>query len=151
MTLLLDRTDTRKRLAQHGAILGAIALLLVAGRLANDSVALTVALIIAAGALFLIAAQTSQRFAATHQGHAILLQNNPLRGEKLFVDGVPVAKGRIGVTSEMRAPLPSGDDILVRTDAGLLTFRCRIEAVSGGSIQATDAHLIAEVRRRGLG
>jgi hypothetical protein len=133
--VLLDVTDTRKRLVQHGAIVVAIGLLLAAMVPARtDNLGIAIGLIAGGLAMFAVTAVTSQWWAVVYRGHHILLQNNPLRGEKMFVDGVLAAKGRIGIRSEMRAKLASGegdgDEIVARTTAGLLSYRCRIEVVN---------------------
>jgi hypothetical protein len=152
---LLDVTDTHKRLVQHGTVLVAIALLLAAqAAVASRGLTITLVLIAVALALFVVASITDQRWAVEYRGHRILFQNNPFRGEKLFVDDALVAKGKLGVTSEMRTRIASGegsgDEIVARSTAGLIRFRCQIQVVPASAIQASDEQLLAEIRRRGL-
>ncbi|HEY7500534.1 MAG TPA: hypothetical protein VH740_18575 [Vicinamibacterales bacterium] len=154
MTILLDVTDARKRLIQHGAVIAGILILLVAGAAAGRSIPLSLALIVAGLALFTVTATTSQKWVVDYKGRSIAYENNAFFGEKLFVDGELVAKGKIGVKSEMRATIASGeaagDEIVSRSTAGLLRFRCRIHASPRASMRASDEQLMAEVRRRGL-
>jgi hypothetical protein len=150
---LLDATDTRKRFVQHGAIVAAVALLLVAIPAARaDNLSITAVLIGAGLAMFGVTALTSQRWTVDYHEHRIVLENNPLRGEKLLVDGVLAAKGKIGFMSEMRATIASGtgagDQIVARTEAGLFRYRCSIHVDAGSQIPLSDEALWAELQRR---
>jgi hypothetical protein len=152
---LLDVTDTSKRLVQHGTVFAGIVVLLAARAVIDVwGLAATLVLIAVGLALFVVSSMTCQRWTVDYQGHAIAFENNPFRGEKLFIDGVLAAKGKIGVRSEMRAPIPSGrgagDVIVVQSEAGLLRLRCMIQAMPASAGRASDAELLAEVRRRGL-
>jgi hypothetical protein len=151
--VLLEAIDRGRRLGQHGSILAAIGLLLAARYASDSSTTGALALIAAGLVLFTVAARISQRWSVDYQGHRIVLENNPFRGERLSVDGVVVAKGKLGVTNQLRAIIitPAGpEEIVARTDAGLLQFRCVIRVVRGGVSAASNDALLAEVRRRGL-
>jgi hypothetical protein len=151
--VLLDAIDRRRRLGQHGSILAAIGLLLAARYALDNSTTAALALIAAGLVLFTVAASISQRWAVDYEGHRIVVENNPFRGERLCVDGAVVAKGKLGVTNQLRTIIttPTGpEEIVVRTDAALLRFRCVIRVVRGGVSAASDDALLAEVRRRGL-
>ena len=97
-----------------------------------------------------------QRWEVSYRGHRIRYVNNPYTGEKLFVDDQLAARGKIGIKSEMRATITSGDgqgDIVVAQSlAGLVQFRCKIfvEPASMAGIELTNDELLAEVQRRGL-
>ena len=160
--VLLDATDVRRRVFQHGAILAGIVVLASAGVIVNapDSFALAIGAIVLGLVLFILAAVVKQRWQVIHRGHRIRFENNPFVGERLFVDDELVAKGKLGFHSEMRwtirAGSGAGDRIVARSTAGLLSFRCRITVESGaGSASAvpgdvSDEQLLEEVRRRGL-
>ena len=130
-TRLLDETDWRRRVIQHGALFAGIGALVAALAVVDDEGGRALAFGAIAGglALFTIASFVKQRWAVTYKGHEIRFENNPFSGEKLFIDGAPAAKGRLGVHSEMRARLPEGDEIVVRSTAGLFRLQCRIDAV----------------------
>jgi hypothetical protein len=151
--VLLDDIDQRKRLVQHGSIFAAIALLLAARYTVESSVAAALVLIVAALAVFAVAACVWQRWAIDYQGYRIVVENNPFRGERLRIGGVVVAKGALGITNHLRATIatPSGpEEIVVRTEARFTQFRCVIRVVRSAPATASDAELLAEVRRRGL-
>jgi hypothetical protein len=156
---LLDETDVLRRVLQHTTILVAILLLASAAGVADSTLDSALALIAAGFALFAIGALIDQRWDVTYKGHRIRVVNNPFRGEKLFIDDVPVAKGQLGLRSEMRAPIAAGSgagDVIAATcEAGLLRYRCRIVAHHAAAVAATsaalsDEQLVAELRRRGL-
>ena len=132
---LLDVTDRTRRPLQHGAVFAGIVILLLAGALAKrSSASLAIPLwMIAAGlALFVAASLIRQEWTVAYKGHVIRFVNNPMLGEKLFVDDTLAGKGKIGFKSETRAVIAggagAGDTVIVRTEAGLLTLRCRITA-----------------------
>jgi hypothetical protein len=111
------------------------------------------AVIAVALTLFVVASSVWQRWAIDYQGYRIVVENNPFRGERLRIGGVVVAKGKLGVFSHMRATIatPSGkEEIVVRTEATFLRYRCIIRVVRSAAAAASDAELLAEVRRRGL-
>jgi hypothetical protein len=158
--VLLDAIDTHRRLLQHGAIFAGIGLLAVASLLVDREGPMTAGLAaIAAGLLLLVAAAgVRQQWDVTYKGHQIRFENNPFRGEKLFIDGRRAAVGKLGFRSELRASIDAGagrgDRIVASTVAGFLRFRCRIVAEPGADAVAagiSDGDLLAEVRRRGLG
>lgn len=137
---------------QHGAILAAICLFVAARFAVEVSAAAALALMAAAVALLALAATVWQRWALDYKGHCIVVENNPLRGERLLVGGTVVAKGKLGVLSEMTTTIDTSsgpEHIIVRSEARLTSFRCVVRVVcSAGNV--TDAELLAEVRRRGL-
>ena len=159
---LLAATDTKRRLLQHGAMLGGVALLVAAGVLVNmpDSLSVTLAAILLGLVLFIVAAGIKQRWEVSHKGHPIRFENNPILGEKLFIDGELVARGKLGYRSETRGDIKAGDgvgdQIIARSEAGFLDFRCRITVEPAEGLRdmvpekASDERLLEEVRRRGL-
>ena len=154
---LLEAVDTKRRIRQHGGILAGVVVLLVARLVVDVNLVLGLAAIAAGFGLFAYAARIKQHWEVSYKGHRIQFENNPLRGEKLFIDGDLVGKGRIGYRSEIHATIAhgdgAGDKIVVLTVAGLLSFGCRIlVAAAAGSPGArlSDEQLLLEVRRRGL-
>ena len=159
---LLDVTDRTLRLLQHGSVLAGIAVLVLAGTTANRPGGHALALwMIAAGlGLFGAAAVTRQKWSVRYKGHEIRFENNPFLGEKLFIDKTLAAgRGKLGFRSETRGVIAAGDGIgdtvIARTDAGFLTFRCRITVEPAETADAipsavSDEQLLAELRRRGL-
>lgn len=151
---LLDETDVARRLIQHGAIVAGIVVLASAVPFADRQLGLTVALIAVGLSLILLSASVSQRWDVEYAGHRIRFVNNPLRGEHLFIDGVRVAKGQLGLRSELRATLASGETLTVIAEAGLVSFRCRMFVEPAGAPAEagvlSDAALLAEIQRRGI-
>ena len=151
---LLDETDVVKRLTQHSATLLGIVVLLSAAKVADRNTRLSLAIIGVGLALLVVPALVRQIWEVAYKGQRIRFVNNPLSGENLFVDGVRVARGKLGFHTETRAVLSSGDTLKVVADAGLFTFRCRIFVepvpVVAGSSALSDEQLLAEVRRRGI-
>lgn len=153
---LLDETDTAIRARQHASIFAGIFLLLVS-RVLVESSSTSAFSFIAIGAaimLFVLGATSDQQWELEYQSHRIRYRNNPLRGERLFIDDRPVARGKFGYRSEMRATLPnSGETLVVQSEAGWLRFRCHIFIASPSSASAasmSDDELLAEVERRRL-
>ena len=96
---LLDVTDRTRRVAQHGAVFAGVAVLLLAKAAANrpGGLALTLWIIAAGLALFVIAAFIKQTWTVAHKGHVVRYENNPFLGEKLFIDNKIAGKGRSGI------------------------------------------------------
>lgn len=158
---LLDVTDRTRRPLQHGAVLAGVLVLLFAKVVANrpGGIALTLWMMAVGFALFVVAAVIKQKWTVTYKGHEVRYENNPFRGEKLFIDNQRAVKGKVGYRSEMRGVIAAGDGtgdtIIARTEAGLLTLHCRItalEAEAPGGVPSvlSDDQLFAEVRRLGL-
>ena len=151
---LLDETDVVKRLVQHGTILVGIVDLASAAPLADRNRVVALTLIALGLALLVVAAFVRQRWDVRYKDHRIRFVNNPLRGEHLFVNDVRVAKGQLGLRSELRAALSSGETLIAIADAGLVSFRCRLLVQPGIAPAATgilsDEQLLAEIRRRGI-
>lgn len=158
---LLDVTDRTRRPLQHGAVIGGVAVLMLAGAVANrpGSLGLAIGMIAAGLALFAAAAVIKQKWSVVYKGHDVTFENNPFLGEKLLIDNRLAGKGKLGFRSEARGVIPSGDGagdvVIARSDAGLLTLRCRIavevkQAAMTVPPAVSDDQLLAEVRRRGL-
>jgi serine/threonine protein kinase/regulation of enolase protein 1 (concanavalin A-like superfamily) len=131
MEQLLDATDRRRRLIQHGGILLGLALgvfgvlLMFAGARGFPPVMIVLGVVALA-----VASRVKQRWVLTYRGHAIRIENSAFRGEALFLDGVLVARGGFGGRTELRGLIRrgagAGDEVMVLCDSGPLTFRCRI-------------------------
>jgi len=133
--VLLDETDTRRRILQHALILDGILLLLVAGALikTTDNLRLPGGIVLTVGLVsLLLAFFIKQRWTVPYKGHVIRFENDPLRGERLFIDDNLVAKGGLGVRMVLQDSIKqgagTGDRITAVSEAGLFRFRCRITA-----------------------
>jgi hypothetical protein len=153
---LLDETDTAIRARQHASIFAGLFLLALSRALVENSstsgfsiIAIGVAMM-----LFVLGATSDQQWELEYQSHRIRYRNNPLRGERLFIDDRVAARGKFGYRTEMRATLPnSGETLVVQSEAGLLRFRCHIfveSASSASTASMSDDELLAEVERRRL-
>jgi hypothetical protein len=71
------------------------------------------------------------RWATEYKGRFLRFERSAIRGGKLFVDGELLARG----SNELHTTIPSGsgagDGIRVLTNAGVFSFRCRIDASEG--------------------
>jgi hypothetical protein len=135
-TTLLDAGDTSRRLLQQAlpvagllCILGGIGLFVSSpGRSPVPAVALIVA---GAGALF-SAPWLRVRWTVGYKGHRIRFQNDPVFGERLYIDDESFSSGPLGYAKTLEGTIRSGDGagerITARSVAGLITFRCRITA-----------------------
>ena len=76
----------------------------------------------------------------TYKGHAIRFQNDPCFAERLSIDGQLVARGGVGYVMVLSGTIPSGDGagetIRATSRAGVLSFSCRIVAISPGPAEA---------------
>jgi hypothetical protein len=134
---LLDATDTRLRLIQHGGMLGSLVLLalgllliVMGGRMAMEKMTVGVWMMFVGGVGLIAVSRVKQRWEVHYRGHIIRLVNSAFRGEGLFIDDVLVARGGLGARSELRGLIrhgdAAGDEIMVRCEPALLSFRCRI-------------------------
>jgi hypothetical protein len=76
----------------------------------------------------------------TYKGHAIRFQNDSCFAEQLYIDGQRVARGGVGYVMELSGTIPSGEGagetIRATSRAGVLSFSCRIVAISPGPAEA---------------
>ena len=153
---LLDETDTAIRARQHASIFAGIFLLLLSRALVESSSTSGFSMIAIGAAimLFVLGATSDQQWELEYQSHRIRYRNNPLRGERLFIDDKAVARGKFGVHSEMRTTLPnSGETLGVHSQAGLLPLRCHIFIESpppASTATLSDDELLAQFQRRRL-
>lgn len=133
---LLDASETKQRLIQHGAALAGIVLLLAAlVAFASPPAGLNVIGGIAAalglGAIIL-GLRVKIGWQVRYKGHTIRFENDPLVGEQLYIDDARVARGHLGYRIVLHAAIPNGNGAGDRIEsvsmAGLLRFRCRITA-----------------------
>lgn len=139
VTPLLDETDTSQRVRQHALILGGIVDMFLGLALATGMVSYNpvvriggVAIIAGGVALVLLASRIRQRWEVEHEGHHIRFENDPIFGEKLFIDEHLVARGGLGFSKrlegDVRSGAGAGDRIVALSEARVTSFRCRIEA-----------------------
>jgi hypothetical protein len=135
-TILLDAEDRRRRILQHALVLSGVVLLSIAGILFRR----THAALSVPGAGFALAAivafaagyRMKVRWSVPYKGHAVVFENDPFRGEGLFIDRVLCGRGRMGIRNTLTGFIASGegagDRITADSEAGYLAFRCRIIA-----------------------
>lgn len=138
VTPLLDETDTRQRARQHILILAGLVdmflgVALAVGMVTYNPLVRIAGLAIVAGGVgvVLLASRVRQRWEVEHEGHTIRFENDPIFGEKLFIDDHLVARGGLGFSKRLEGDIPSrpaGDRIVALSEARLASFRCRIEA-----------------------
>jgi len=143
-TLLLEVADTRQRPIQTivpmaGVLLGAAGVSMWVRAGGGPSVVAVSTTVIG---LLLIAVSLRSVIAwdVTYKGHAIRFQNDPCFAERLSIDGQLVARGGVGYVMVLSGTIPSGDGagetIRATSRAGVLSFSCRIVAISPGPAEA---------------
>lgn len=85
------------------------------------------------GVVFMAAGfRVKVRWTVPYKGHQIRFENDPFRGEALFIDGAPCGRGKMGISNTLSGVIASGngagDRIVAESEAGFLAFRCRITA-----------------------
>jgi hypothetical protein len=69
-----------------------------------------------------------------YKGHRVLFKIHPIWGERLYIDGVLVDRGRPGVHITLRGTIETGEGagerITARSRAGLFSVSCRLVAES---------------------
>lgn len=134
--VLLDATERLRRRAQMGfTFLGVIVLLVAKGAFRHQGEGLSplgLALLAIGLALLGFSLMIKIRWRVEYEGHEILFENHPLRGEALYLDGVLQGRGKRGVKNELRGRIEAGDaagrTIVASSEARLFEFRCRITA-----------------------
>ncbi len=141
METLLDASETKQRLLQHGATLAGFLLLLIAlAAVARPGGGLNIVAGIAAAlglAAIILGLRVKIRWQVRYKGHVIRFENDPLIGERLYIDGERVGRGYFGFHVVMNAAIPNGngagDRIESVSNAGLVRFQCRITATPATS------------------
>lgn len=87
------------------------------------------------GALFAIAyVRYNLEWQVPYKGHVVRFKVHPVWGERLYIDGDLVDRGRPGVNITLRGTIESGqgagERITSRSKAGLFTVSCVIVAES---------------------
>ena len=133
-TLLLDETDRAARRYQHFLLLGGMAWIVLGVILAllQMPVLLPISLVLGIGgiALMVAASRNRQQWEIDYLGHSLRFENSVYTSGRLIIDGKTMAAGGVGLSTELSARIPrglgAGDRIVVKTNAGFLSFRCRI-------------------------
>ena len=88
--------------------------------------------VVAGMGVILIANRIKQRWETLYRGHHITFENGILSAERLYIDGVRVARGGFGRKMELAGTIPSGegagDRIIAWVDARVTQFRLRLFA-----------------------
>ncbi len=137
--VLLDATERFRRQAHMGLTLVGVVVLVVAkvafrkGGLSPQGFTLLGAGLALLALSFLI----KIRWRVEYEGHEIVFENHPLRGEALYLDGALQGRGKRGVKNELRARIEvgraSGSTIVASSEARLLEVRCRITVEPAGT------------------
>jgi hypothetical protein len=143
-TLLLEVADTRQRPIQTivpmaGVLLGAagVSMLVRAG---GGPTVVAVSTTVIGLVLLAVSLRSVIAWDVTYKGHAIRFQNDPCFAEQLYIDGQRVARGGVGYMMVLSGTIPSGEGagetIRATSRAGILSFSCRIVAISPGPTEA---------------
>jgi predicted Ser/Thr protein kinase len=136
--LLLDETDRAARRYQHffeiGGLIGVFSGLLMAMIVFSMNMPALLPIPFAfgmSGVCGLVAAgRIRQQWEIDYLGHNIRFENSVYTSGRLMIDGKNMASGGIGFQTTLSARIPNGpgagDRIVVKTQAGLLSFRCRL-------------------------
>ena len=135
---LFEGTGRCKRIVQQIGLLsglgfvalGALSLLVSLANRAADGVCFGVFVMLVGAMVWWITSRIRQRFEVRYRGHAVRVENHCFRGEALFIDGVLVARGGLGMRTQLRGLIRDGagvgDEIIVLCEPGLFRFGCRI-------------------------
>jgi len=146
-SVLLDATDSGRRLLQNGVVFLGVVGLMFAGAVLKKSIDGTAGAIggtvAALSVLSMLTAFLIQiRWDVTYKGHRVRFENDPFRGERLSVDGKRIATGGLGRQTVLRGAIPDGDgagDLLTATcTAGYVSFQCRIVVEPAPAAAAPD-------------
>src|SRR5262245_18812981 len=145
---IFTAVDRDRRVWQHGTMLTGLLL-----------IGLTVAIAIAGWivhpilfapaviglALIALGGFERQRWDVPYKDRTIRFENSPFTGERLYVDGVRIAKSCFGGLRELRGTIPdgpgAGDEVQALCEAGLFYFKCRIAVSEGGPPALATAQL----------
>lgn len=147
MQTLLDETQTSRRLQQHGAIFAGIFLLVLAliafGRPSATMRAVGGIVTVLGLAAIWAGMRIRLRWSTNYKGHTIRFENDPLRGEELYIDDELMGRGGLGIRMRIEGRIKqgegAGDRIIAESVAGLLSFQCKLtaEAATGGQSQSS--------------
>jgi hypothetical protein len=86
------------------------------------------------------ASRVRQQWEIDYRGHSVRFENSVYTSGRLLIDGKTMASGGVGFRTELIARIPSGagagDRIVVKTNAGFASFRCRLFVESQASASA---------------
>jgi hypothetical protein len=135
--LLLDATDTRRRLAQQGLALAGAGLIvggIFFGAISDRTRGAAVAAVIAGAALVVAASRVLVRWEVHYGGHVIRFENSVVFGERLVIDGERISRGVLGyrkvIEGAIRRGTSAGSRVRAESEAGVFRFRCRLTVES---------------------
>jgi hypothetical protein len=137
-TVLLDATSHWRRTVQtvaQGGALAMIAIGLLMLRKPTPTASAIAFVLIAAGAvLAFVELRYPLGWTVGYKGHQIRFTNHPFFGERLFIDGALVDRGRIGMNVTLRGTIEkgagAGERITAEIKCAFLTLSCRMVAES---------------------
>ena len=132
--ILLDASETRRRLLQQGLALVGAALVVsgivlwASGQGAARGLGLPSA-IVGAG-LLVAASRVLVRWEVPYGGHIIRFENSVVFGERLVIDGERFTRGVLGyrkvIEGSVRRGSHAGKRIRAESEAGVIRFRCKL-------------------------
>jgi len=132
--ILLDASDTGRRLSQQGLALVGAALvvsgivLMATGQGAARGLGLPAA-VVGAGLLF-VASRILVRWEVPYGGHIIRFENSVVFGERLVINGERFTSGVLGyrkvIEGTIRRGTHSGQRVRAESVAGVVRFRCKV-------------------------
>jgi hypothetical protein len=134
--VLLDATATWRRLGQVAAqSMPAPALMIAFALLTRPGTTpkiIAAALLAAAAVAAIVELRFPLGWSVPYKGHTIAFRNHPVFGERLYIDGVMVDRGRVALKVTMRATIErgagAGERITATVNCGFTSLSCRIVA-----------------------
>jgi serine/threonine protein kinase len=130
---LLDDTETKYRTRHHIVVCASFMLIPISLPVFRESVAVGIATLAVALALFLWAVRIKKHLVweTTYKGHTIRLDCSSMFAEQIYLDDGLVQRGGFGTKMEFRTKIKAGegigDEIIIWFDAQLKYCRCRID------------------------
>ena len=144
--LLLDEIDRAARRYQHFLLIGGLAWIgigLACAVLMPGLLPIAIALWIGGVGMMVAAGRVRQQWEIDYLGHNVRFENGVYTSGRLMIDGKTMASGGVGFRTELSARIPrghgAGDQIVVKTSAGFLSFRCRLFVQSKASAPPLEA------------
>ncbi len=137
-TLILDAHTTWRRILQGVTPMAMVPLTIIAFKLLRSpsvtNLTIALVLVLAIAALIVVELRFPLGWTVPYKGHQIRFYNNMVLGERLFIDGVLVDRGRVGINITLRGTIErgagAGERITAQSQAKFPKFSCRIVAES---------------------
>jgi hypothetical protein len=134
--VILEASDTRRRLVQQLVPLAGAALLIggvLLAAMGEGAIRVAGFLLVAASiASFAIMPRARLDWEVSYKGHVIRFENHPVFGERLFIDDRRISSGAFGYRKTLEGTIRGGegdgDRIVAESRAGVLAFDVRLSA-----------------------